>query len=253
MLTRVSNYTLLFKTYQDNYTEFAGKDSFDSLTSKEQKYRIDLEGELIKAAVARDKAHKAGEWVAHVSFELPRPDRSLEPGGKPPLCAVPREKRSTKRPKPYDRKKPTPVVHARAAPRAPQSQAQHPVIPPPPATVFMPPQPQNELGFPGQCQPPTAFSQVAMTPRMYRAPPTVPFSANPQPVVVPMEYYQYNDLTCSIPEGRLPGSRSDTLLRRWIEYQKAEEEDVCAMKRLEEDARVVKAGEAKAVDWSLPP
>ncbi|KAF8992877.1 hypothetical protein BDZ89DRAFT_1150850 [Hymenopellis radicata] len=105
----------------------------------------------------------------------------------------------------------------------------------------------------------------------------MPFSANPQPVIVPMKYYRYNDPTCSIPEGHLPGPRSDTLLREWIEYQKVvkakeeeacqtvqvkvvevaklrqEEEDVCAMKRLEEDARVVKAGEAKAVDWSLPP
>ncbi|KAF8999706.1 hypothetical protein BDZ89DRAFT_1051197 [Hymenopellis radicata] len=146
-------------------------------------YWRDIGGELIKAwDVARDKAHEAGESVA----------RRWSLGDTTPTRVL-KEKKTTKGPKPYDRKKPTPVVRARVTPRqAEQSKAQPPVIAPPPAAAST------------SYRPPTAFTIAA-----------------PQPVVVPMNYYQYNDPTCPIPEGDLPGPRSATLLAAWIAHQKA--------------------------------
>ncbi|KAF8987410.1 hypothetical protein BDZ89DRAFT_1152645 [Hymenopellis radicata] len=123
--------------------------------------------------------------------------------------------------------------------------------------------------------PPPAVTYQSQDSIQYQRPAAFTFFA-PHPAVTPLEYYQYNDPTCPIPEGDLPGPRSDTLLREWIEYQKAvkakeeearqtarravqakveetakrQEEDVRAMKRLEEEVRAVKAREAKVVDWS---
>ncbi|KAF9009771.1 hypothetical protein BDZ89DRAFT_1143746 [Hymenopellis radicata] len=218
--TRVPDYQVLYRAYRDNYAEFVGKD-FHSLTSQQQKHWIDLGGELIKAAdAARDKAYKAGESVANVSFELPRPDRSLELGDTAPTRRAQGEENRERDPS---------LMTARSLACSPA-----PVIPPPAAAVFTPPI---------QCQPQNPVQLFTI--------------AAPQPVVVPMDYYQYNDPTCPIPEGDLPGPRSATLLGEWIAHQKAakanEEEAarqtaraaqvkvVEVVKRQEDDVRAVKA------------
>ncbi|KAF8997136.1 hypothetical protein BDZ89DRAFT_1171340 [Hymenopellis radicata] len=253
---------------------------FPALTSEQQRHWIDLGGELIRAGdAARDKAYEAGESVAHVSFELPRPDKSLEPGGTPPGRAVPKEKKSAKQPKPYDRKKSTPVVRARAAPQASQKQAQPPVIPPlAPAAAC---QPQQSV----QCQrppapvvraraapepsqshrvmpPPPAATYQSQDSIQYQRPAAFTFFA-PHPAVTPLEYYQYNDPTCPIPEewiayhkaAKAKEEEARQTARRTVQVKveetaKRQEEDVRAMKRREEDVRAVKAREAKVVDWS---
>ncbi|KAF8886841.1 hypothetical protein CPB85DRAFT_1459580 [Mucidula mucida] len=183
------------------------------------------------------------------------PDRSSEPGGTVPERAVHKGdlKKSTKRPR-----------------RPTQSQSAPAFIPPPPPAT-------RPVQVPVQYQPPTMFTIGAMGPQpkparaarrrkqspYHRAvitpPPAASGSVQHEPPKTstrgamgppvwtpshPLEYYQYNDPTCPIPEGDLPGPRSDYLFPLWLAYQKKAKAEAEA-KEEEEKARALLA-KAKA-------
>ncbi len=157
---KLPHFRKLYETYQDNYTDFAGK-NYSVLTSEQQRYCDDLGGKFIKAQeLARDIARTAKESVAHVFFEMARPDRSLEPGGILPLRAMPKDTQiqTTKRPRQSARKNPKPYERKTPNTRAEQSQYPTPAIPPPPAT-------RPVLVAPSQYQPPTVFTLGAVGPK----------------------------------------------------------------------------------------
>ncbi|KAF8886848.1 hypothetical protein CPB85DRAFT_1336061 [Mucidula mucida] len=253
----VPHFKQLYSAYQHNYTEFVDKDWYE-LTSAQQLFWDRLGGRLSRARdLARERAKDAGESVAHLSFEMPAPDRSSEPGGTVPERAVHKGdlKKSTKRPR-----------------RPTQSQSAPAFIPPPPPPATRPVQVAPSV--PVQYQPPTMFTLGAMGPQpkpkparaarrrkqspyhravitpppaasgsaQHESPKTSTRGAMGPPMWTPshpLEYYQYNDPTCPIPEGDLPGPRSNYLFPLWLAYQKkakakAEEEE-------EEEARALLA------------